>query len=525
MKSEYDLVVAGAGAAGLLAAAAATRLGYDVLVVEASDLVGGTNAGARGAMWLPGNSLQEKAQLADSSADALDYLNEVLGEPTEISTPARRAAFVETAPKLAAWLLNSRLPLTIMRGLPDHYPNCANARDQGRVLAMHHIDRSTLGPDADRLRTADVVNSSPLDSLPLLSRVKGAKASLSRGESLVAELFRRTQANGVEVRYHSPVCDLVVEDGRATGGVVDCDGAKTRIAARGGVLLACGGFEGDQRLREEHLPLPTSVEWSLNNGVNHGAALALAQAHDLATANLDDAWWVPVIMVDHRPYRIDHARRAAHSLLVDQVGDRFYNETAPAAVLGQHLYARSRSVRAVPSYLIMDARHRQAQALGPWKAGSNLRRALEGQDIHKASTLNELAAEIGVDPPGLLGSVVRFNGFAAKGRDADFSRGESSWDRYGLGGSRKKNPSLGKVDKAPYWAVAVYPGDTGTKGGLVVDADAVVRRVDGSPVTGLYACGGAAASLSEHTAPGPGAGLAEAMVQAYRAVLDIHARR
>jgi len=82
---------------------------------------------------------------------------------------------------------------------------------------------------------------------------------------------------------------------------------------------------------------------------------------------------------------------------------------------------------------------------------------------------------------------------------------------------KRRNASLGKLDKSPFWAVKVYPGDAGTKGGLLIDADARVLRPDGTPLAGLYACGGSAASLFHGVSPAPGAALGSALVEAFLA--------
>jgi 3-oxosteroid 1-dehydrogenase len=518
MNHETDLIIAGAGTAGLLAAVAARRLGYEVLVVERTSLAGGTTVSSRGAMWLPGNDLMGRLGVNDSAPEALEYLNTVLGEPTEASTPERRAAYANSAVKMVRWMVSSRIPLTVLRGVPDYHLAEEGGKPQGRVLGIQHSDRTTLGDWAERLRLPELV------SKPSRFRLFGKRDTMTttRGEALAAELLRRASANGVEFWFDSALTELVTEQGKVTGAVVNHDEVARKVIARRGVLLASGGFEANQRLREEHLPLPTDANWSLNEPVNIGTALEVATAIGADTAAMGNAWWVPVILCEGTPYRVDKARQAPHSIMVDQAGDRFFSEAAGPSILGRYLYARSRGgVRAVPSFLIMDAKHRSTYQLGPWKAGSTPRKAIEAGDIFRAETINDLAQELGIDRAGLIGTVVRFNGFVHKGRDDDFRRGESDWDRFGLGGSKKRNPGLAKLDKPPYWAVKVYPGDSGTKGGLLVDADSRVLRPDGSPIEGLYACGGAAASMMKGTSPGPGAGLGEALIGAYRAILAI----
>ena len=517
MGTDHDLVVVGAGAAGLLAAVAARRLGDRVLVVEADQHAGGATAGADGRLWLPANHLAAKLE-PDSVADAAAYLDALLGPVGPASSAARRDAYVRTAPKLARWLTSSHVPLTVLKGTGDHRPDLPGGKSHGRVLSTQPLDRRVLGEWVDVLRAGDTGE----DGLLGLRRVlPGRRPSRTPGEALAGHLLHRATANGVEVWLDAPVVGLLVTDGAVTGVRVRRDGVEVPVTA-GRVLLASGGFEHNQGLREEYLPLPTDSTWSTSAAeANDGGLLALAQAHGAATAGLDDAWWTPVMLADGRAWSLDDARGRPHSLILDSAGDRFFDESLPANAAGRALYERSRGVRAVPSFLVVDNRHRSSVPLGPWPAGSTPRRALDAGEVVRAGTLNDLAQALGVDRAGLLGSVVRFNGFASKGRDLDFSRGEGAWAAASAGPvGKRRNASLGKVDKPPFWAVKVYPGDAGTKGGLLIDHHARVVRTDGTPLPGLYACGGVAASVFAGSSPAPGAALGAALVEAFLAATD-----
>jgi 3-oxosteroid 1-dehydrogenase len=509
MADDYDLVVVGAGAAGLLAAVAARRLGDRVLVVEADHLAGGGTAVSDGRIWLPANHLMAKL-VRDSTADAAGYLDALLGQTTPASTQARRTAYARTAPKLARWLTSSNIPLAVVKGLPDYRCDLPGGTAQGRVLASQPLDRRILGEWAESLRPDGEEGRGLRRFLP------GRRTTSTAGEALAGHLLHRATANGVDLWLDSPVVDLVAEDGAITAVVVRHDGSDHRLTATR-VLLASGGFEHNQGLREEYLPLPTDEAWSTSGAANRGDLLNLAVAHGAATAGLDEAWWTPVMLADGAAWSLDDARGRPHSLIVDSAGDRFFDESLPGNTAGRALYERSRGMRAVPSYLVLDNRHRQKVDLGPWPAGSTPRKALDAGEVVRAGSLNDLAQALGVDRAGLLGTVVRFNGFANKGKDLDFARGESAWGVASGEPGKRRNPGLGKVDKPPFWAVKVYPGDAGTKGGLLVNADARVLRADGTVVGGLYACGGAAASLFKGTSPAPGAALGAALIEAFLA--------
>ncbi len=518
MENDYDLLVVGAGAAGLLSAVAARRLGERVLVVESDTLAGGSTAGTDGRIWLPANHLMAKLGVTDSTADAGEYLAALLGPTTPASTPERRAAFVRTAGKLARWLSSSNIALAAIRGLPDHHSDLPGGKPQGRVLQAQPMDRRVLGEWSAFLRPDTESDRGRIGRL-----LPGRRNTRTAGEALAGQLLHRATANGVEVWLDTPVVGLL-GDGEVTGVVARRDGADVPVTAAR-VLLASGGFERNQSLREEYLPLPTEEAWSVSGATNTGDLLNLAVAQGAATTALDDAWWAPVMLVGPQAWSLNEARGKPHSLIVDSAGDRFFNEAAPANTAGRALYDRSRGVRAVPSYLVLDNKHRRNVQLGPWAANNTPRAAIDAGEIVRAGTLNDLAQALGVDRAGLLGTVVRFNGFASKGKDLDFNRGESAWDSARGETGKRRNPSLGKVEKPPFWAVKVYPGDTGTKGGLVIDATSRVLRSDGTVLKGLYACGGAAASLFKGTTPAPGAALGAALVEAFLAATGQPERR
>ncbi|WP_245959359.1 FAD-binding protein [Neobacillus piezotolerans] len=129
-------------------------------------------------------------------------------------------------------------------------------------------------------------------------------------------------------------------------------------------------------------------------------------------------------------------------------------------------------------------------------------------------TPEELAKKIGVPPKNLSATIERFNQFAWDGYDQDFKRGVSAYDRY-YGDPTLNNPNLYRLEKAPYYAIPSYPGDIGTKGGLVTDQFARVMHENGQPIQGLYATGNCAASVMGETYPGPGATIGPAMVFGY----------
>ena len=515
-----DVVIVGAGAAGLLAAVAARRLGHEVLLIEARADVGGATAETDGRLWVPGNDLMGRGGVpADSADEALAYLD-TLAAPADDVVAARRSAFVRTAAVTARWLVSSRIALEVVKGLPDCRPETEGGKPQGRTVRARPSTVPKLDAEwAGRLRGA-AGGENGGGFLGRLRRGFGGSRQPSGGGTLVGELLHRALTSGVELWLDSPMTGLLVADGAVRGVAVEREGTPIEVKARRGVLLACGGFEANQELREEHLPGPTSASWSVGGG-NDGAALRAGVQVGAALAGLDQAWWTPVLLADGVPYRLDVARVAPHGLIVDVAGDRYGNEAEPGVWAGRRMFDHNRGQRSVPSFLIVDKRHRKQHDLGPWPAGSSPKGAIEAGDLVRAASLDELAETLELDRAGVLGSVVAFNQLAKRGRDSDFRRGESAWDKHFGDPLLRRNPCLGSVDRQPFWGVRVYPGDAGTAGGPVIDERSRVLRDDGLPVPGLWACSGAAAAPFGGAQPGDGSALAVSLVEAYRAVVDL----
>lgn len=522
-----DLVVVGGGAAGLLAAVVARRNGLEVVVVESTSHIGGSTATDTGYLWLPGNHWTARAGGADTAERAAEYLDAILGEETEASTAARRAALASTGNALSRWLEDNGISLVPQKGQPDYHADAPGFRRNGRVLASPAYNQRSLGTWAQNIRTSGhglvLSPRSPkglLATVAALARqtVSTGKNVVTGGSALVAQRLNQAISGGVLVWLDSPMTDLVTTDGRVTGVLVKREGTELELVANNGVVLAAGGFEASQALREEHLPLPTSSQWTTGHHGNRGVPMMAATRAGARLTLMNEAWWTFVAMFDGIPYRMTIERSMPFGIIVDSAGDRFVNESGFAPEGTFETYIRHRRVKAIPSRLVVDNRHRQNYKMGPWLPGSVPRR--DDPAIVRATSLDELASKLGIDRAGLLGSVVRFNQLAAKGTDADFGRGESPHDRAHGDPTRRRNPCLGPLEKSPFWAVDLYPGDTGTKGGLVVDDAARVLDPEGEPIPGLWAVSGTAASVFKSTAPGNGAGLGASLIDAFRAVLD-----
>jgi 3-oxosteroid 1-dehydrogenase len=319
---------------------------------------------------------------------------------------------------------------------------------------------------------------------------------------------------------------VVSSDGAVTGAVLGTgDGAgspagstQERTVNAGSVILAAGGFAHNEVLRKEYGPSPASTEWTFASPDETGDGILAGQAVGGALDLMDEAIWMgsSVRPDGHRDMHL-YDRCLPHSIVVDSSGQRFVNESTDYTRFGQALYRRNADVPSVPSWLVVDSRHRSRYSLGDLFARLTPKKLIAQGYLHKADTIAGLARSIGVDPDALTATVERFNGFAERGVDEDFQRGESHYDRYLADPRTGPNPALGALSKPPYYAVRCYPGDVGTTGGLLTDEHSRVLRADGSPIPGLYAAGTCAATVMGRVYPGPGASIAAGATFGYLA--------
>jgi 3-oxosteroid 1-dehydrogenase len=212
---------------------------------------------------------------------------------------------------------------------------------------------------------------------------------------------------------------------------------------------------------------------------------------------------------------------------VNAKGLRFANEAASYPDFRNAMYEdHAKGNGCIPAWLIFDATFRYKYPMGIFLPGqlepdSRLPKDWLDKVYYRADTLEALSQKIGVDTANLLKTVEKMNGFAKTGVDTEFHKGETAIDTYYSDPSVKPNTCLGPIEKAPFYAVPMWPGEIGTKGGLDVDERARVLREDGQAIAGLYAIGNTSSAVMGNTYAGAGSTLGPAMVFGYIAVRDM----
>jgi 3-oxosteroid 1-dehydrogenase len=546
LPAEVDVVVIGAGAAGMSAALAAGEHGLDTVLLEKSAYFGGSTARSGGGVWIPGNYALKAAGQDDPLENSKLYLDSIVGD---VVPKIRRDTYVDRGAEVMDFI-KAKTPVrfTWVPDYADYHPEQPGGRAKGRTVEPIPMDARFLGDELDHLHPPYtkapanmIVTQADFRKISLgLRTIRGpitmVKVTLKR---LVSLLFRRRmyamgnaiaiglrqglRDSGVPVHYETELQDLVIEDGRVVGVRVVRDGVESVVRARRGVILGSGGFERNAELREKYLPQPTSADWTTGSQFNTGGGLLAGVAAGAEADLMDDAWWGPTIPLPGRPWFCLAERNLPGSIIVNSAGQRFMNEALPYVEAVHEIYkGEATGVGHVPAWMVIDQRYRNRYVF----AGLMPRQPFPGRwykngVVKRADTIEALAAEIEVPPASLVATVERFNGFAEAGTDGDFHRGESAYDKYYSDPTVKPNPSLHTIDEGPFYAVKIVPGDLGTKGGLVTDEQARVLRPDGSVIPGLYAAGNVSSAVMGHTYPGPGGTIGPALVFGYLAAENI----
>ncbi|QDF36579.1 FAD-dependent oxidoreductase [Bradyrhizobium symbiodeficiens] len=545
----YDVIVIGAGAGGMTAAAVTAAQGLRVLVIEKTAFVGGTAAWSGGMVWIPANARMKEAGLSDSVADAVQYLSGTVPEPANAGL---RAAFLARGPEAIAWLeSNTDVRLRPVKACPDCHPERLGATAGGRVLEPVGFDGRRLGEGFARLRPPlpeftlfggmmvdprdvahlrsvgkslrSILRAARLVSRYALQRLRSPRGtSLYLGNALAARLYASLLARQVEVLFDADVEDLSMQGDRV-GGVVIRHGSRDRpIAARRGVVLATGGFSHDNVLRKRFFPAAAGFVSSANqSSTGDGLRLAATAGAALNTDATSPACWVPASLFRRAdgsrgvfPHMADCAKPGV--IAINAAGLRFVNEAASHHEFVLAMLRESKGKPDLPFYLLCDRRFLWAYGLGRIKPFTrNYRRYVASGELIEAPDIAQLATKIGAKPSALTATLASYNEGAKEGRDGEFGRGSTIYQRHLGDIGHKPNPCVAPIERAPFFALRIYPADLSTAIGLKVDAQARVLREDGTPIAGLYACGNDMGSIMNGNYPAPGIALGPALTFGY----------
>lgn len=555
---EVDVLVVGTGAGAMVAAVTAAQSGAKTLMVEKSDLYGGTSASSGGGIWIPASDSALAQGQQDTPEEAFEYIKGLVGNSV---ADAKIRKFTESARLMARYVESvSKLrfiaiPYTDYQaerpggkmGYRSHETNTMHASELSRE------DFTSLRPTHPSATLFGFIPWTTMEAAPMVTRGPGwirtmakvlwryysdipqrLKSKRSRflvfGNAIAGHLKNAFNSFGGEMWLRSPLVDVVHDGSRVTGAIISRQGKLVRVGVRRGVILGAGGFERNQAMRDQYLPGEGRPEWSGGQENNTGDAIQAGQRVGAALDLMAEAWWAPTLSVpgETRGRPLFYERALPGNIIVNQAGERYMNEARSYDIAGKAMIdADMPDKRSIPSWIVLDSRFRRKYPMGPlmpilpdWVHPSRVRSMFV-----KANSIAELARKMGVPSDALSATIARVNGFAASGVDEDFGRGSAPYDRYYGDQSVTPNPNLAPIDEPPYYALKVYPGDIGTKGGLATDENARVLDMSGRAIPGLYAIGNNSASVMGPSYPGAGSTLGPGMTFGYLAALDCLADR
>jgi 3-oxosteroid 1-dehydrogenase len=529
-EAQFDVIVIGSGAAGLTAALTASAAGAHVLILEKSELIGGTSAMSGAGTWIPCNRLAREAGVADSKEEALLYLKAASPEGWAQSEEHLWRSFIDHAAEMIDFVeANTHLRYQLLAE-PDPQAEKPGGKTAGRMISPFPLSRRLLGRLGRKLRrstlphlftyheqvTEDLYHAPVASFLRCAPRliVRLLKGERGQGSALIIGLLRGCFDHGCLLSLESRVMELLRD---SQGGV---QGVKVRIGernytvqARRGVVLATGGFEWDSKLLNQFFP--GGMERLGSPSSNEGDGQKLAKKAGAKLERMDQANIYPLlpIIYEGRLHGLPVTFQAEpHAIVVNSEAQRFVSEYDYN--IGEALDRRDpntgRPVN-LPAWVIGDIR--------VWKASTVLRwyAAKDPGWVKRAESLPSLAKIVGLKPARLEETVRRWNEFCDKGQDEDFHRGESVWERYKSkhNGNESRNPTLGRIEQAPFIAMSLNRSTVGTKGGARTNEKGEVLREDGSVIGGLYAAGNAMANPIGTRAVGAGTTIGPCMTWGY----------
>ncbi|MFJ4620703.1 FAD-dependent oxidoreductase [Streptomyces sp. NPDC088812] len=554
---QCDVLVIGSGAAGISAALKAKQQGLDVLVVDKEPYLGGTTAISGGWLWVPGN--KQGVAEGDTREEVETYIKALAGDSYD---PAAVKTFLDLVPEaLDFFESDADVAFHYPEMAPDYRMDAPGARKSGRALTVKKASGRMLKRDRLRVQpylyTYTVFGYMPEigpDIATFIKANRSLKAFLYVGNRLVRtwaervlfrRAFTRTNGNALMTRMLASAGAMGIPmwtgtkvtevlkgaDGVVNGALITGTHSGT-VRARHGVVIAAGGFSGNTGLRTKAFGHDPRGDNHFTPTIGHqGDSYFLAERHGgvLDTRPHQPASWGPVTVWKNlrgQDQIFPHLRAFGLPglIAVNRRGERFANESYSYHDFGVEMIKENADERDTYGWIIADKKAMHTYGIGyakPWPLPTWYYKKVGY--LVEGSSVEDLAARIGVPAAGLRRTLDEFNADAALGRDLRFHRG-SNWFHHFKGDmEHKPNPNLAPIDRAPYYAVQIQMGDLGTYAGLAVNDRSEVVDSAGAAVPGLYAVGTAAVSVFGGGYPGYGSNIGPAMVFGYQVGRDIAA--
>lgn len=431
--NDFDVIVIGAGGAGLSAAITAAEAGASVMLVEADSVLGGATRFSTGVVYAAGTSTQREAGIHDNATEMYNFL------------------------------------MTF------------NQHDVSPALMRYYSDHSA---DAvEWLKSLGVAFPVPMLISSCVSGVLRGHTPSGFALAIIEQLINRAGVLGVETAVGTRVSKLAVEKGRVCG--IEVDGMSLRA---GSVILATGGFGNNPAMVERLLPKAAyhgDRVWAVHRDAPYilGDGITLGESVGAAIVGQDHGLMLPSTCF---PARNIEAFLPPWVVAVNQEGRRFMAEWSSYCVAGDLINAQTgHRCWAIFDHAAMvennDDTHYtdpydSGHVISSWETDSILGEVARGA-VHSADSIEKLASLVDINPQALTATIAKYNQDAENGVDTLYLK---------EGGAKYVRP----IVSGPYYAVEVRPAIIGfTAAGLDIDLDCRVLDNEGLPIIGLYAAG------------------------------------
>jgi 3-oxosteroid 1-dehydrogenase len=538
-----DLLVVGSGT-GMAAALAAHEKGLTALVIEKTNLVGGSTARSGGAFWIPANPILQKAGADDTLQKAEVYLDAIVSE----NAPKSRWNNFLKHGSATVEMLERTTPMKFFwaKGYADYHPENPGGAALGRTCECVPFNLSQLGKDLKRFRPGvldapipmpvtgydykwmALMTRLPFKAFPLIFKrmFQGVGGLLigrkyaAGGQALAAGMFAGLLKANVPVWTNAKLVELIIEDEKVTGAVIEQNQKTVRVHVNKGVVLAAGGFDHNMPMRQKYQSASLTENLSLGAEGNEGDGILAGEKADAEIKLMDQTWWFPAaapLKKGEFPQVLLAERSLPGGFMVNQNGQRFINEATDYMSFGQQLLKMEKEGKSIKEmWLIIDQRYKNRYLF----AGTIFpmmpipKEWFDAGIAFTADTPEALAKAMHVPQSAFAETFNHFNQMARAGKDTDFGRGNSAYDRYYGDPTVKPNPNLRALEGKLY-AIKIVLSDLGTCGGLVTDENGRVMTADNNPIEGLYALGNNASNAFGKVYPGAGGTIGQGLVFGY----------
>ena len=461
IEETVDVVVVGAGGAGMTAAITATDAGKKVIVVESQPIAGGNSVRSTGGMNAAKTPYQDKNEFKEAA-----------GVEKTLATAAEKFADNATITALAAtvkeqWDAYQANPQgyfdsvelmeldTLIGGKGKNNPELVKALAENSADAIEWL--ASIG--------ADVKNVGAFGgaSVKRIHRPVNADGKVTAvGAYIVPILEKNLQDRNVQFLFDTTANEIIMKDGKAVGiKATGKDGNKVTINAKS-VVIATGGFGANAEMVEKYKPELKGFATTNAEGAQ-GQGIEMATAVGAATVDMDQIQIHPTVHIeeDGNAHLITEGLRGDGAILVNAEGKRFYDEVSTRDKVSAAIIAQpDKSAWLVVDQSMVD---KSAVIAGYIKSGYTV----------TGATYEELAKAMGVDEATFTSTMNTWNQAVEAKSDAEFGRTSFA------------NP----LTTAPYYAIKITPAVHHTMGGIVINPKAEVLNEKGEAISGLYAAG------------------------------------